>query len=509
MTPLDFSVLFIYLAAVLFLGASFTGTRQSVRTYFLTGKTIPWWAVLGSLVATETSTVTLVSVPGYAFGGDLTFLQLAIGYVVGRLIISTFLLPRLFTGELLTAYQPIAKRFGIRVGRLTSSLFLITRSLSDGFRLFATGLVLATALATLPGAMLFAQTLLPAAQPSHALLVLTVGLMSAATLAYTLLGGMRAVIWSDVIQFGIYMSGAVVAGVILLSKVPGGFSEALTLLESGGKLQIFDFSTDLTRSYTFWSGLVGGIFLTAGTHGTDQMFVQRYLASRSTRDASRALVWSGIVVFVQFTIFLGLGLLLWVYYTTYAPTELASITVDGIIQTDQVFPTFIVNHLPSGLRGLLIAAIVAAAMSTLSSSLNSSAAATLGDFYLPATRDRQSEAHYLHVSRLSTAFWAVVQLCVAISAVGLSGRIIDEVLGIQSLTSGLLLGLFVVALLPRTHKIAPTSGVVIGATVLIALRFYTNVSWQWYVLAGSCSTFVSAWTVGWILSKNALLGRKP
>ena len=494
------------MAAVLFLGASFTSTRLSLRTYFLTEQNVPWWAVLGSLVATETSTVTLVSVPGYAFGGNLTFLQLALGYVAGRLIISTFLLPRLFTGEILTAYQPIAKRFGIRVGRLTSSLFLITRSLSDGFRLFATGLVLATALATLPEATLFAQTLLPLAQPSHALLVLTVGLISAATLTYTLLGGMKAVIWSDVIQFAIYMSGAIIAGIILLSKVPGGFSETLTLLGSGGKLKVFDFSIDLTRSYTFWSGLVGGIFLTAGTHGADQMFVQRYLASRSARDASRALVWSGIVVFVQFTIFLGLGLFLSAYYSTYAPAELEGITVGGIIQTDQVFPTFIVNHLPSGLRGLLIAAIVAAAMSTLSSSLNSSAASTLGDFYLPATRERLSEAHYFHVSKLSTAFWAVVQLCVAISAVGLSGRIIDEVLGIQSLTSGLLLGLFVAALLPRTHNISPASGVIIGATVLIALRFYTSVSWQWYVLAGSCSTFVSAWTVGWILSKKASLG---
>ena len=505
MTSVDFAVLYIYLTAVLFLGASFAGTRQSLRTYFLTGQDTPWWAVLGSLVATETSTVTLVSVPGYAFGGDLTFLQIAIGYVAGRIIISTVLLPRLFTGQILTAYQPIAKRFGTGVGRLTSSLFLMTRSLSDGFRLFATGLVLATALATLPAATLLAQTLLPFEEPSHALLVLAVVLMSATTLTYTLLGGMKAVIWSDVIQFVIYMSGAVIAGVILLFKLSGGLSEAATLILSSGKLLVFDFSLDLTRSYTFWSGLVGGIFLTAGTHGTDQMFVQRYLASRSARDASRALVWSGIIVFVQFTIFLSLGLLLWVYYTTYAPNELDAITVGGIIQTDQVFPTFIVNHLPSGLRGLVIAAVVAAAMSTLSSSLNSSAASTLGDFYLPATHERLTEAHYFQVSRLSTAFWAVVQLCVAISAIGLSGRVIDEVLGIQSLTSGLLLGLFVLALLPRDQKLSPISGIVIGAAVLIALRFYTNVSWQWYVLAGSSSTFISAWTAGWILSNKAFV----
>ena len=174
MTPVDLAILFIYLGLVLFLGTYFAGTRQSLRTYFLTGNNIPWWAVLISLVATETSTVTLISVPGYAFGGDLTFLQLALGYVLGRLIISTFLLPRLFTGHLLTAYQPIARRFGVRVGRLTSSLFLLTRSLSDGFRLFATGLVLATALTTVPATMVLTQTFFPSAQPSHALLVLTV-----------------------------------------------------------------------------------------------------------------------------------------------------------------------------------------------------------------------------------------------------------------------------------------------------------------------------------------------
>ena len=508
MTPVDLAILFIYLGLVLFLGTYFAGTRQSLRTYFLTGNNIPWWAVLISLVATETSTVTLISVPGYAFGGDLTFLQLALGYVLGRLIISTFLLPRLFTGELLTAYQPIAKRFGVRVGRLTSSLFLLTRSLSDGFRLFATGLVLATALTTVPATMVLTQTFFPSAQPSHALLVLTVGLVSVTTLTYTLLGGMKAVIWSDVIQFVIYMAGTLVAGIILLSKIPGGLSEAATLIESSEKLRVFDFNIDITRSYTFWSGLIGGIFLTAGTHGTDQMFVQRYLAARSARDASRALVWSGIVVFVQFTIFLSLGLLLWVYYTTYAPTELEPITAGGAIQTDQVFPMFIVTHLPSGLRGLVIAAVVAAAMSTLSSSLNSSAASTIGDFYLPATHERHTESHYFQASRVSTVVWAVVQLCVAISAIGLSGRIIDEVLGIQSLTSGLLLGLFALAVLPRKQELSPISGIVIGATVLIALRLYTSVSWQWYVLAGSTTTFISAWTVGWILSKKNLIDRK-
>ena len=313
MQPLDLVVLGGYVAAVVVFGSRFSRRQRSVRDYFLSGRQVPWWALLGSIVATETSTVTLISVPGYAYGGDLTFLQLALGYVVGRIAVAGVLLPRLFRGDLMTAYQPLAARFGAGVGRLSASVFLLTRSLSDGFRLFATGLVLAAVLATLPASEGVSNALLPGVDESTALLVLSVGLIGGTTLAYTLLGGMTAVIWSDVVQLVVYMSGAAVAGLVLLTEIPGGWGEVVALAEPAGKLVIFDFGLDLTRSYTFWSGLIGGIFLTAGTHGADQMFVQRYLCSRTPREASRALVWSGVVVFFQFALFLALGLMLWVY----------------------------------------------------------------------------------------------------------------------------------------------------------------------------------------------------
>ena len=277
MQPLDLIVLCGYLAAMVAFGACFSGQQRTVRDYFLSGKQVPWWALLGSIVATETSTVTLISIPGYAFGGDLTFLQLALGYVIGRLGVASVLVPRLFRGDVMTAYQPLAAKFGAGVGRLTASIFLLTRSLSDGFRLFATGLVLAAVLATLPASGAVSRALLPGVEGSTALLVLSVGLIGVTTLAYTLLGGMTAVIWSDVIQLVVYMSGAVIAGFVLLTEIPGGWGEVVALTQPAGKLVIFDFATDLTRSYTFWSGLVGGMFLTAGTHGADQMFVQRYL----------------------------------------------------------------------------------------------------------------------------------------------------------------------------------------------------------------------------------------
>ena len=496
MQPLDLIVLCGYLAAMVAFGACFSGQQRTVRDYFLSGKQVPWWALLGSIVATETSTVTLISIPGYAFGGDLTFLQLALGYVIGRLGVASVLVPRLFRGDVMTAYQPLAAKFGAGVGRLTASIFLLTRSLSDGFRLFATGLVLAAVLATLPASGAVSRALLPGVEGSTALLVLSVGLIGVTTLAYTLLGGMTAVIWSDVIQLVVYMSGAVIAGFVLLTEIPGGWGEVVALTQPAGKLVIFDFATDLTRSYTFWSGLVGGMFLTAGTHGADQMFVQRYLCSRTPRDASRALVWSGVAVFFQFALFLAIGLMLWVYYTTYAPDGLAAITVGGVVQTDRVFPTFMMTHLPTGIRGLVVAAIVAAAMSTLSSSLNSAAASTVGDFYLPLTGETRSDQHYLRASRWATVVWAVIQMVVAVVAVQLSSRVVDEVLGIQSFTGGLLLGVFLLALTPTRRAAAPATGVVVGATVMVGLRLLTAVSWQWYVLVGTLTTFGVGWVLG-------------
>ena len=496
MQPLDLVVLCGYLAVMIGFGARFSRQQRNVRDYFLSGKQVPWWALLGSIVATETSTVTLISVPGYAFGGDLTFLQLALGYIFGRIVVASVLVPRLFRGDLMTAYQPLAARFGPGVGRLSASIFLLTRSLSDGFRLFATGLVLAAVLATLPASGALPDALLPGIGGSTGLLVLSVGLIGVTTLAYTLLGGMTAVIWSDVIQLAVYMSGAATAGFILLTEIPGGWGEMMALTQPAGKLVAFDFAVDLTQSYTFWSGLVGGMFLTAGTHGADQMFVQRYLCGRTLHDARRALVWSGVVVFFQFALFLAIGLLLWVYYTTYAPDGLAAITVDGVVQTDRIFPTFMMTHLPTGVRGLVVAAIVAAAMSTLSSSLNSSAASTVGDFYMPLTGATRSDRHYLRASRWATVVWAVIQMAVAVAAVELSSRVVDEVLGIQSFTGGLLLGVFLLALTPARRAAVPATGMVAGATVLVALRLLTAVSWQWYVLIGTLTTFGVGWVLG-------------
>ena len=388
MRPLDVAVLCLYLAGTVLFSTYFSRSQHNIRDYFVTGRRMPWWAIMGSIVATETSTVTFIGVPGLAYGGNFTFLQLAIGYLIGRLVISVLFIPAYVRGELLTVYQLLGRRFGSGVRRLASSIFLVTRSLADGFRLFATGLVLA--------ALLTGLRMEPAARASVAWLdpqttlltasVIGLGLVTVIyTYLYTYLGGMSAVIWNDVIQLCIYLVGAIVAAVILLDRIPGGWAEVVQVGSAAGKFRVIDLTWDVTKDYTFWSGVLGGAFLTTATHGTDQLLVQRYLCSRSPHQAIKALLVSGVVVFAQFVLFLLIGVMLWVYYTGHATGAIASFMLENQVQTDRVFPAFIASHLPAGVLGLVVAAIIAAAMSTLSSSLNSSSAASVADFYIPLT----------------------------------------------------------------------------------------------------------------------------
>ncbi|MFN7828754.1 MAG: sodium:solute symporter [Acidobacteriota bacterium] len=491
MNPVDLTILVAYLIGTVLFGAWFSSSQKNVKDYFVSGQQVPWWAVMGSIVATETSTVTFISVPGYAYLRDFTFMQLVIGYMIGRIVVTILFVPLLFKGELLTVYQLLGDRFGNGVRRLASVLFLTTRSLADGFRLFATGLVLAALLLAKPGADELARSWFPTLNPTYTILIISVLVMGIATIIYTYLGGMTAVIWTDVIQLVIYLVGAVVAAWILIDRTPGGWGEIVEVGTAAGKFAWFDFSTGLTKSYTFWSGVIGGAFLTTATHGTDQLMVQRYLCSNSTRQARVALLTSGAVIFVQFLLFLLIGVMLYVFYTGHAPGEIASFTLDGRLQTDRIFPHFIVTHLPVGVVGLVMAAIFAAAMSTLASSLNSSAATAVGDFYIPMTGGTKGDAHYLTVSKVLTAIWGVIQISVAIVAIKVSSRVVDEVLGIASFTNGVILGLFFLGTFTkRVRQTAAFVGIIAGAAVMLYVKLQTGISWQWYVLIGSVTTFI-------------------
>ncbi len=497
MHVLDLAVLVVYMAGIVAFGAYFSKSHHTIRDYFVSGKTIPWWAIMGSIVATETSTVTFISVPGYAYTGNLTFLQLVMGYMIGRVAVSVLFIPAYFKGQLLTVYQLLGERFGGPVKRLASAVFLLTRSFADGFRLFATGLVLAAVLRAMPRMDDLSRAWFPAADPTYVILIVSVVVIGVATMIYTYHGGMTAVIWTDVIQLVVYVIGALIAAVILLREIPGGWAEVRAVAGPAGKFTVFDFTFSLVQGYTFWSGVIGGAFLTTATHGTDQLMVQRYFCASNEHEARKALLWSGVVVFAQFATFLLIGTMLFVYYTRQAPGEIAGFMVDGQIQADRIFPYFIVRHLPTGVVGLVLAAIFAAAMSTLSSSLNSSSAAAVNDFYVPATGGRRSDRHYLNTSRVLTALFGAIQVAVAIVAISLSKRVVDEVLGIASFTNGVILGVFLLGTFTRVGQRSAFAGILGGSAIMLAIKLGTAVTWQWYVLIGSVATF----SVGWLAAR--------
>jgi solute:Na+ symporter, SSS family len=486
----DLLVLVAYMFGVTAFGWYFGRKQKNIRDYFLSDREVPWWALAGSIVATETSTVTFISVPAFAFvanargeGGNLTFLQLVIGYMIGRLIIVALFVPLYFKGELFTVYQVLDKRFGGQVKRTAASLFLITRSLADGIRLFATALVLVA--------------LTGWSDPTS---ILIIGIV---TILYTYLGGMSAVIWTDVVQLAIYLVGALIAAAVLLTRIPGGWSEVVAVGNEFHKFQLLDFTFELGRSYTFWSGIIGGAFLTTATHGTDQLMVQRYLCSKNAKQATTALLTSGVVVFAQFVLFLLIGVMLFVFYRDFPilPPDVAA-------RADRVFPHFIVTQLPHGVVGLVIAAIFAAAMSTLSSSLNSSSATAVTDFYRPLFARERSDIHYLKVSRMLTACWGIVQILVAILAIAMHQRVVDSVLSIASFTNGPILGVFLLgALTKRVGRIGALSGMVAGVALMVFVWFKLQVSWQWYVLIGSLVTLSVGYLASLLLEKQATAQR--
>ncbi|HEX2919300.1 MAG TPA: sodium:solute symporter, partial [Edaphobacter sp.] len=353
----DLVLIVAYLAGITLFGLRFREGKgapaRSLKSYFLADRTVPWWAIALSIVSAETSTLTIISIPGVAFTGDFGFLQVVIGYMIGRIVVAILFLPRYFQGEMLTAYQLIDQRFGKRLHKTTAGLFLLTRAAAEGVRVFAVSIVVAIAIGTND--------------------VLSIAIISALTLLYTFEGGMTAVIWTDVVQMILYIVGTLIAIITLGTHVPGGWHHINQAASAAGKYHLFDFALNLTQTYTFWAGAVGGAFLTTASHGTDQLMVQRLLAARNLRESRIALLSSGVVIFVQFTLFLLIGAGLWVFYGGSPVANLAP---------DRLFPSFIVHEMPIGVAGLLIAAILAAAMSNLSAALNSLSSTTVVDFYM-------------------------------------------------------------------------------------------------------------------------------
>ena len=516
MKPIDLVIIFGYLIGITLFGVWFSRKQETTRDYFLGDRTVPWWAIAASIVATETSTITFISVPGVAFarGGNFQFLQLVFGYMLGRVVISLLFIPSYFRGELMTVYQLLERRFGNRIKMLAASLFVVMRNIADGIRLLLTAFVLAAVYTAFQ----------PQANP-ETIVIGSVVLLGVVMIIFTYFGGMEAVIWVEVVQLGIYLAGAAMAGVVLIMSIKGGWGQAIALGEQYHKFNFIDFGIrptsyaftapftnhtfnfslpiDLTKTYTFWAGLLGGCFLTMSTHGTDQYLVQRYLCTDKPRRAAAALLSSGAVVLAQFIGFLFIGVLLFAFYGPHTDpaygtltSGVATLPVGGTFQAvggDRVFPDFITKFMPSGLSGLVVAAIFAAA---LSSSLNSIAATAVNDLYKPF-RPRRDDKHYLRVSHWLTLLWGIIQIGVALVAMRQNRSALDQALSVASLINGPVLGVFLVGtFLRRVSEPPALIGMLVSIVVMLYVRFWTPLAWTWYVLIGSMITFLVAWLVG-------------
>lgn len=477
---LDIGIIAFYLAAVTLFGLRFRSGHKSLRNYYLAGNTIPWWAIALSIVAAETSTLTVISVPGLAFDHDFTFLQLAFGYVIGRILVSVLFLPHYFRGNLVTAYQLMERRFGQHLRTLTAGIFLATRAAAEGVRVFAVAIVVRVALGSLLAGMSDLHRDLAA-----------IAIVTLLTLIYTFEGGMKAAIWTDVLQQTVYVAGTLVGLLTILHLVPGGWGSVQAIAAPAGHFRIFDLSLDLTTKYTLWSGILGGMFITMASHGTDQLIVQRLLSARSQGQAKAALISSGIAILFQFSLFLLIGAMLYAFYTLHPPAT-------AFTRSDTVFPSFIVSTMPHGISGLLIAAILAAAMSNLSAALNSLTSTSIVDFYA-RLRPHSSEQQRLRLSRAAMVVWALILFALALIARH-GGRVIEVGLSITSVAYGCLLGVFLLGVLTRTaNERGAMAGMVCGFVLNLYLWFFTSVSFTWYVVLGSTVTFAVGLLASFIL----------
>lgn len=472
MTTLDFVVIAAYFAVTLGIGLWATRRQSTAGDYFLGARDLPTVAVLLSIVATETSALTVISVPGIGARGDLTFIQLAFGYLIGRIGVAAWLLPGYFDGTQETAYQRIERRFGVRSRRVVSVVFLVTRFLGDGVRIFAGAIPLA----------LLTGWSIPVA-------ILAMGLI---TLVYTWFGGLKAVVWADVVQLAVYVAGGIVA-LLIAWHLAGGAAHSFSLAAGAGKLRVFDLHISLTSTYTLLGGVIGGALLSAASHGTDHLIVQRLLATRSLKSAQRALIGSGVVVILQFLLFLLVGTAIWA--AGFAPAGASA---------DTLFPQFIIDHLPSGVAGLVVAGILAAAMSTISSSINALASSVTHDLYASVT-GRTDPAHLLRVGRTFSLVWGLALVGAALFffyfASGSDTPVVVLALSIASITYGALLGTYILGgKWRRARGVDAVRAVAVTVAVMLVVVFAKGLSsvngfgwletvgelaWPWYVPLGT------------------------
>jgi len=465
----DYVIIAAYLIGIAIFGAIKGGKQKSSHDYFLGTKSVPWWAVCFSIVAAETSTLTFISIPGLAYLTNLNFLQVTFGYLIGRVVIAIYFLPAYYKGDLSTAYAFLENRFGYKTRSFASIVFIFTRMAADGVRLFATAIPL--------------KLMLDISYPVAIIIIAIIAL------TYTYIGGVKGVIWVDVIQMVIYLGGASIAlGFLIWGLLPEGINSIISASQTDNKLQIINWGFDggirdfFANPYTLLSGLLGGAFLSMASHGTDQLIVQRLLTIKSLRESKKAIIGSGILVIIQFALFLFVGLALFAYYGTY---ELSTL---GISKSDEIFPFFIINKLPLGISGIIIAGLFAAALSTLAGSISALASSTMLDLYKPFT-GINDEVKELKISRYFTILWAILLVGSAFFFMSSSQTVVELALSIASFTYGGLLGTFILGLV--NHKATQEdalAGFAGGIFIMITVISLQLVAWTWFTLVGVIAT---------------------
>ncbi len=482
-STVDIIIIVFYLIIVALIGSLSGGRQKSTKDYFMGGKSVPWWAVSFSIVAAETSSLTFISIPGLAYISNLNFLQLTIGYLIARILVAIFLLPSYRKGELVTAYSFLENRFGQFTRRYASTVFLFTRVAADGVRLFSTAI---------PLALIFKSTAYFSQYSNLEIYIVSIILITLVSLMYTYTGGVKGVIWADVLQMVIYIGGAVLALIILIDHLPQNFSFALL----GEKTQIFNFDFGesigefFRKPYTFVASLIGGIFLSMASHGTDQLIVQRLLTTKTLRDSQKAIIGSGIMIIIQFALFLIVGLLLYVFFNGVSVGDLNA----PFQKADEIFPFFIIHYLPSGIKGVIIAGLFAAAMSTLAGSISSLSSSAMLDLYKPFIAHKKDDpAHDLKVSRILTISWAIILTFVAFLFIQVQQSVVEIALGIASITYGGLLGTFLLGrFYPKIKQPAAIAGFTSGILAMLMIILIPKLAglqpvfhWTWFVAFGS------------------------
>jgi len=464
-SSIDYIIIVVYLIGIALFGIISGGKQKTTNDYFAGSKTIPWWAVCFSIVAAETSTLTFISIPGLAYLTNLNFLQIAIGFLLGRIVVAYVFLPAYDSGGLKTAYTYLEERFGKKTRSFASVVFLFTRTAADGVRLFATAIPL--------------KLMLDISYPSAIIIIAVISLI------YTYTGGLKGIIWVDVIQMFIYLGGAVAAGIFILNLVPNGFQSVIEAADKANKFNFLNLGFQggiknfFSQPYTLLGGILGGMFLSMASHGTDQLIVQRLFATRNLKDGQKAVIGSGIIIVFQFAVFLILGVMLYAYYGALN------------VKSDEIFPMFIINVLPQGVTGIIIAGLFAAAMSTLAASMSSLSSSTVLDLYLPFVKKEISESKKLRISRAVTVFWAVLLVFAAMFFMETSKAVVEIALSIASFTYGGLLGTFLLGIFVKKAKQkSALFGFSLGILTMVVVISLHLVAWTWFTLVGVIATLI-------------------